>query len=90
MRIIATSAVMACLCVTGCMRRHVEAPVMKAHAKAPGTRNYYVGKECGATAHLMNCDTASPPHCQFEKVIFTKGCEQLEVSPLRKENSNVH
>lgn len=77
-------AIAICLLVwlTGCASKRIVTtkPRAKMYAKPPGNRNYYVGKGCNATAHLMNCDEATPPHCQFESVIFTKGCEQLEAT----------
>jgi hypothetical protein len=79
MRFLLIAAIVtAVLWMAGCVHRTA---VAKVYTKPPGKRNYFVGKNCHASAELMNCDESSPPKCQFERVKFDRGCEQLEVKP---------
>ena len=48
---------------------------------APGSINYVIdGATCHATVHLVNCDAASPPHCQGTRTVYKVGCEQIEIA----------
>jgi hypothetical protein len=47
-------------------------------ARRPIGVNYLVEPECRPRVRLLDCDRASPPHCQKISAVFPKGCEKLE------------
>lgn len=50
------------------------------HKPVPGHLNYYVdGKASHMSMKMLNCDKASPPHCEKRVVTYDLGAERLDL-----------